>query len=47
MKCTDCKNYSNVKGKDYWCSWHAAALHPDLVELDSAEKDCVGFERKA
>ena len=44
MKCADCKNFKKPNS----CLWHdGAILHEDVLALDSAEKDCLGFERKA
>ena len=47
MKCADCKHYKKTFGGtvDY-CVWHEAMLMKDLLELDSAEKDCLGFEKR-
>jgi len=50
MKCADCKHYKAVSKIGIvpgWCEWHGAIISKDLLELDSAEKDCLGFERKA
>ena len=54
MKCRDCKHYEKLYGfqgdvrvpvADY-CNFHEAILARDVVELDSAEKDCRGFEKR-
>lgn len=46
MKCRDCKHYRHHSGNIFWCAWHGARLARDVVELDSAEKDCRGFEKR-
>jgi len=43
MKCADCKHYK----KPDKCYFYPAILAAELILADSAEKDCVGFERKA
>jgi len=49
MKCTDCKHYLAFdtlwKAKP-WCKYHECFVTIE-EESDQAEKDCVGFERKA
>ncbi len=48
MKCADCKHYVKFdpiwKAKP-WCKYHDGFVEIDQ-ELDSAEKDCVGFEKR-
>ena len=51
MKCADCKHYKMMKFHGLplavrWCSWHESVLNID-DELDSAEKDCLGFEKRS
>ena len=50
MKCADCKNYQKTDpfntGKPY-CRFHQGILEEDALIDEEAERNCVGFERKA
>ena len=45
MKCSDCKHYYVQDGVRR-CSWHYYAILNIPEDLDSAEKDCRGFEKR-
>ena len=50
--CKDCKNFEKAlhpsEAHNYYgyCNWHDAITGKDVVELDCAERDCAGFEKR-
>lgn len=37
-KCLDCRHFQGG-----YCSWHGADVAQDVMQLDSAERDCAGY----